>query len=705
MANDGVYLGVWTNYSKGEVLGATYTTTTQHGTLIIAFTGFLIPFVASRFWKILCIALHSTKSTSEPRHAIHHQHQVILRNSSSPDSGLVSLLQTLWAWRQSGSRQDVFKSLLPSILYAVICILISVSIGNEVLLQGENCGIPASSGIEDASFQYMSDMTNDAANYVQQCYSANSSGILSCDEFVTTTIPTQLTEYNASCPFQESMCRGNGTPIRLDTGYLDSNRHLGLNMPSDQSFTYRLVVECSPLVTDGYTSKNMTGDVPSVQYHYGDAVGPNGNINITYQIEDGQYSGTSERVPIRAPGYFAPLPNLLRDDGDVSIFFLSGNGVSFFSQPMDDEWYRATARSRDIGFSGSTNQTLTIPTYKATEAASSLASSLGCVEQFQWCNTAFPNTSGCGPLASWSDAIYGAARFFNVTKADLDAYVPSSKSTLGTRLIWPFLVTSLGSGGPSGITEAATVFGAKALASQNLIIQGLQYQLPLNQWQLDVTRWWNISLVLLQSNFVNTAKGAAPEKWPPRNDDERKLCKSQKIRSNSYTSFSLFGLLFTYVVSALIVLVSFLIEPVLEFLSRSRKYREYEHLEWTANEALQLHRLAHEEAGHERWSGGAAKVPITSQDNLLAPLDISDPKHPVLLRAKLATGISENTDVLADDNNLNAQPAAIALSTYPGHDEFYLQEGNLYGATQDESWANCSRQNVSSHVTGTRGMY
>jgi hypothetical protein len=105
MNDNNVYLGVWTNWSKGTVMGATLTITRQQGDLLIAFTGFLIPFVASRFWRILCFILHLYYSTSKPEDAIYHQQQVILRNSSSPDTGLVSLFRLLWSWSSHHSTE------------------------------------------------------------------------------------------------------------------------------------------------------------------------------------------------------------------------------------------------------------------------------------------------------------------------------------------------------------------------------------------------------------------------------------------------------------------------------------------------------------------------------------------------------------------------------------------------------------------------
>lgn len=85
-----VYLGVWTDWSRGLVLGATLTLDRQQANLLIAFTASFVVFVGSRFWRIICLVLHQVYSTSNLRDALHHQRQVLLRNSGSSDSGLVS---------------------------------------------------------------------------------------------------------------------------------------------------------------------------------------------------------------------------------------------------------------------------------------------------------------------------------------------------------------------------------------------------------------------------------------------------------------------------------------------------------------------------------------------------------------------------------------------------------------------------------------
>ncbi|KAI1187249.1 hypothetical protein F5B17DRAFT_325276 [Nemania serpens] len=102
-------------------MGVTLTTTRQYGALLTAFTAFIISFVASRFWRIICLVLHQCFSTDQPRdaiHAIHSQRQVRrrlqyigidqipsrnrrgnMRNSASSPSSSWSFITFIVAWR------------------------------------------------------------------------------------------------------------------------------------------------------------------------------------------------------------------------------------------------------------------------------------------------------------------------------------------------------------------------------------------------------------------------------------------------------------------------------------------------------------------------------------------------------------------------------------------------------------------------------
>lgn len=305
MNSSDVYLGFWTNWSKnGRALGATLTTTREAGNLLLAFTGFFVSFVASRLWRIFCVALHEHHSTSRPRDAVHHQRQVILRNSTSPDAGLLSLCQLLWAWRRAGARHTL--RVLPAAVLALFLIVafvvaggyssrISTLTGDDVLLVGDNCGILYNSGGGDAQTNsVMVEIDRNEfsmINYAQQCYATPGLATTDCDMFVVPSLPTAVTDTNASCPFEEAICRHASGNIRLDTGYLDSNDDLGINAPEDQRLGLRYVLQCAPLTSEGLTTRVTVGNDSLVRYNYGahllrDEVGDMTQENYTYQIED-----------------------------------------------------------------------------------------------------------------------------------------------------------------------------------------------------------------------------------------------------------------------------------------------------------------------------------------------------------------------------------------------------------------------------------
>lgn len=76
-------------------------------------------------------------------------------------------------------------------------------------------------------------------------------------------------------------------------------------------------------------------------------------------------------------------------------------------------------------------------------------------------------------------------------------------------------------------------------------------------------------------------------------------------------------------VGVLIILVSYLLEPIFEHLARRHKFQEYKYLEWTGNETLQLQRVAYQGLGSEAWSGYTDSIPKTQPGYLLADMHVS----------------------------------------------------------------------------------
>jgi hypothetical protein len=162
------------------------------------------------------------------------------------------------------------------------------------------------------------------------------------------------------------------------------------------------------------------------------------------------------------------------------------------------------------------------------------ASPLGCVEQWQWCNSAYSRELGCGPLAWMQDAFAGALPFFNLAREMLDDERPPANTSAGTRLIWPALVQYAGS---AQVGWAVEELKTSVLASQSVLVGGVQYPLPKNQWKLDVTNWWNTLLAKTQTNLVKSTIGlTGPEMQSaalavtPVNDYERSLRNNQVYR-------------------------------------------------------------------------------------------------------------------------------------------------------------------------------
>lgn len=296
-----VYTGIWTNWSHGKIMGATLTLGRRDADLLIAFTAFFIAFISTRTWRILCFCFHRLFSTSSPQDIVYHQRQAILRNSSSPEDSIYWFWQLLWAVRHSKR----FVRILPIIVTAVSCMTaftlaggfssrLSTGVGNEVLISSANCGaanIPNISEDINTSYAfrpYCAKKITDAANYARRCYTVNAGA--DCSSFVTPRLQS-IQDLNASCPFSEPMCRRQSGNIRLDSGYVDSHKHLGLNSPPGRRILWRHVVHCAPLVTEGFTSQEDNSQA-STRYHYGSVTVRDGDVDYIYKAPslESQYS-------------------------------------------------------------------------------------------------------------------------------------------------------------------------------------------------------------------------------------------------------------------------------------------------------------------------------------------------------------------------------------------------------------------------------
>ncbi|KAI0552539.1 hypothetical protein F4679DRAFT_70859 [Xylaria curta] len=668
-----IHVGIWTNWDRGSVLGKTLTLSKDDAATLISFTALFITFIASRFWFISSFIFHQCYATAEPRDGLHHQRQAILRNATSALYAFEMLFSMQSAWRRRAKRR-LYRA-LPLMAFSLICTIaftaasglsswITKAPGEAVLVRSSSCGYVALDQNLEPSKQlgalsvldpYFANQAVQAETYAEQCYLSNAVGLLDCAGFVQDRLAATI-DNNADCPFDEEICVSKNGNLVLDSGFIDSHKDLGLNAPTNSRIQMRTVLQCAPLKTRGYTEQfsDETGNYTRYLYGVGaesdtrNTTTTNTRRNATdiqwmYKVKDlaSQYSGGyvgaanyllsySAYLPINGEeghGAFLPRDELYRTDGDTYIFFLVGNGVLYWD-PVDAPWYQAHTPGPNIR--STVGEGGLLATYIPDEAASPVA----CVEQFQFCNTAYPGETGCGPLGGSFGSVVGAAPLFNTSYKELGS--GNTTTEAGSRLLW-FINQQTTS---ATVAHIVRTLGPRGLASQSKLYQGVQPTLPKEQWQLDMTQIWASSLAGLQAIFLTTAQGQTDEELQPYralpwDGETQHLCNSQKMRSAQYTSFSLFGLLFTFVTGALIIGISFLVEPVAKFLCKRDLYSQYNHLEWGTNSVLQLQRLGYEGVpGTETvWRKCTSTVPVTESDILMDPLDVSDSAHPTLARA------------------------------------------------------------------------
>ncbi|KAI0859850.1 hypothetical protein F4860DRAFT_242854 [Xylaria cubensis] len=676
-----VLTGVWTNWSRGRIFGATLTLNRSDGDLLIAFTAFFITIVAARFWRTICLLLHRFNSTPKLRDLMHHQHQAVLRNSASADAGLWRLTQVYWAWRNHGNIKKPLRRTLPIILLALFCVVIftvasgfssriSTVASKGVRIAGRNCGFLDSSSTNGSLVlgTWEAIKLANAANYAQQCYATAENsmlGALDCSFFVTKSLNFTI-DNKAPCPFKNNICRDSSKNILLDTGYIDSSLHLGLNSDPDKSIRIRNVLHCAPLITEGHTTTYSTPILNYTRYNYGEEYRNTVNISIAnYTIDvkdvmsqyiDGLRPGSKQydlRSLISATfnhnnsaygSDWIASGDLERSDGDVIMNFLSGNGV-YATTPINDPWYQMNVPGPVLRRLSSSES---LQTFLPREAASPLA----CVQQFQVCNV-----TQCGPLASLADAWEDAASLFNVHDSLLESEISdllekysASGDETATRFLW---LANTQSVYPLAPYEAIAILGPLLLDSGKQLQGSVQGSLSDTQWQNDVVFWFQTCLASLQTSAVDVAYGyqdpaLAPFSKKVSTKIQNDICNNQIINSTRHTSFSLFGLYTIYVTGIVIIITSFLLEPALSYLQRHHKYKTYTQMEWITNETLQLQRLGQETAGWGTWSKCADSVPTTNIDDAMSGLDLSVAEHPKLFRAAEKTP-SQNAEHSGDD--------------------------------------------------------
>jgi hypothetical protein len=236
-------------------------------------------------------------------------------------------------------------------------------------------------------------------------------------------------------------------------------------------------------------------------------------------------------------------------------------------------------------------------------------------------------------------------------------------------------------GWAAGIFEIVSRLGTTALLSRNMLQNGRQSPLPNNQWELEVESWYKASLADLKRSILELSTGPIDPAMRrflvrPNTTETKKICANQKIRSNSFISVNLLGLTIIFAAGTLIIIVSLVLPIAVEHFQPH--HNRYSSLEWITNDTLQLRRLAHEAVGAGTWKGATDDYPTTTHREMLAILDLTDPKHPRLKAADMGDTKFETVRTGKEEDPVTSVTVAESSDPDDRHDVSSLGSGRSF---------------------------
>lgn len=301
MSSIPIYVGRWQDHSRSSsILGDTITLDVRWGGYLIAALSTFVGLVGTALWLLVSFFIHQYRSSPGQHDGLYFQQQAVYRNQGSAPGALQDLIKVCWSWRPRKATDQQMKSirvngrvgrsvllsLPPLIVFATFTaagIFISEVAGptyetNSVRIVSSRCGFFSyDSSTIDGQRALNLKVTNDtlaARQYAKTCYQSNTT-FSECALFSVQSLPFSSTM--VPCPFgrdptgENSCISGSGQALQMDTGYLDTNRHLGINAASGNRLLFRNVVTCSPIRIHDYLEvvNNTDSLYPRLQYNMG----------------------------------------------------------------------------------------------------------------------------------------------------------------------------------------------------------------------------------------------------------------------------------------------------------------------------------------------------------------------------------------------------------------------------------------------------
>lgn len=256
----------------------TLTFSVNHGNLLIAFLALFVAWSGNFLWDAICFVLHRWHTAPHRNDSFCLKNQTILRSGLSSSSALPKFIKIFWSLKPRKRRKLLLSATL--IVPAVVHIL-SISTAsilssrlanpsNEVLLVSPRpCGWVTEQGYQhlvrlgpqdlpaaDALFVSANWYFQRSLEYAKSCYSSPLGATSTlCDSFVEHRLHSSV-DRSAPCPFKTGTCRAPA--ISFDTGMIEANRHLGVNVRHEDSLSLRKITTCAPIHGEGVYDSGWT---------------------------------------------------------------------------------------------------------------------------------------------------------------------------------------------------------------------------------------------------------------------------------------------------------------------------------------------------------------------------------------------------------------------------------------------------------------
>lgn len=645
-----VYEGIWTDWSRGNVWGLTWTLCPTQAIIVTNALAVFVTISAIRLWTIIRFILSELSASEQPDLTPHlRKKQVILRNAGSDLATAWLMGNLFWSSRRTTNNKKSWSTLgiaLFALIFAVTFWIagvfsnkaISASLPNgssAVLAQSKQCGILnqtysdiAKNGLFSTKHEFDLFVQNAAKQkydmqlslgYAQECYltqtSVKSTSMSSACNTFKAPILNWTISYGDSCPFAPQLCHKDSDVIVLDTGLIDSHDHLGINASPKDRLKYQRRTTCAVLDDSGHITGwdgvivNASSPRPpadTAYANYGPSLYKNTNYTYSYSNFGSFYDQFSAQVtlpyqldvelayapadPPLSLSDFDPISELMQPRADLNLFFLGFTGT--YLAPIDDPWFSAHNESHVP------NSFDFLESRFSRDAA---ISTLACTEQHRFCSdnktcTHFGGFDQVQSNLTFNNSLspHQNASFDRMLRAITSASMRNIVQNLqGTTT--PMLATNVSLGGTSGAVVST--------------------KLPNDQWTLEVNFWHSIAMAQFQRSIVQWATGQAvpyPQYdgieylLPPTEEQDKWFCKSLVIQSMVYQSFSFVAMILIVVFGLLIIIVSLAVEELAavlrKCLKRSVPYRGWDQFDMLSDRTPIHPRFPHRANSSRRQS-------------------------------------------------------------------------------------------------------